>query len=242
MYKVRCSKLATLIGDCGKVNNQYKWTQLEKMNESHIKLAIEIYNRANKLFIPADVCDLDMGAGKEHEPEAIKMYDKFKGTNYYPAYLDSRSVLGDFEKENEFITGTRDFGDLIKTLDQKISTDKNVFDLKKFNPVKTEHVIQINGYGWLYGTEDNYIVNTLMPATIEQLRKFVNNKVFTENITSEMQDAYDAFLTASYDYWDLPLEKRISERKVPIIEDFPKLVQTRVEVLNDWIDKNKKWF
>jgi len=209
------------------------------MNETHIKLAIEIYNRENNLFIPAEISNLDMAAGNEHEPEAIRLYDELYKTKFYPEYLKNREVLGRFEKSNKYLTGTRDFGDNVETLDEKISTDKNVFDAKKFIPLETDYVIQQNCYAEIYGTETLWLVNTLMNATTEQIRKMVNNKVYATDMNSDQQTVYEEFLYTSYNYDLLSLEKRISKRPVPRIEGFSKIVETRVEVMNEWIEKNK---
>lgn len=242
MYRVRCSQLATLIADCGKVKNKLEWTKLDTMNESHIKLAIEIYNRANGLFTPAEVCTLDMNTGTELEPDAIKLFDEFKGTDFYKAYEENRAVLSYFERENEYITGTRDFGNLKSTYDCKISTDKNIFDLKRFKPVELGYTIQINGYGWLYGTDENYIYNALMPASFGQIKKFVDSKAYIEMLTDDQRFEYEEKVESNYNYDTMPLSKRISIKPVEQITNFPDIVKARVEVMNEWIEKNKQYF
>lgn len=239
MYKVRCSSLDILFAGCGKVNNKYEWKDLSKINESHIKLAIEIYNKANGLFVPAEVCTLDMNTGSELEPDAIKMYDSFFNTNYFPDYEECRNKLLDFEAENEWITGTRDFGNIQQTIDCKISTNKNVFDLKKFTPVEVGYTIQVNGYGWLYGTKILKLYNCLMPASFGQIKKFVDSKGYIEMLSDEQRFAYEEVLEASYNYDLIAIEKRINVKIIPQIENFQDITKKRVEVLNEWIEKNK---
>ncbi len=241
-YRVRCSELPILIGDCGKIRGKFEWTQLDNMNEAHIKLAVKIFNNRNGLFTPADICTLDMSSGKELEPDAILMYDKFHGTDYHTAYEENRAVLSKFERSNEYLTGTRDFGDDKKTFDCKISTDKNIFDLKKFtlrvdnDPLLT---IQVNGYGWLYGTGDNYLFNALMPASMGQIKKHVDSKRYIEMLSDEQADEYQMEIEANYGYRFLEIEKRIDIKPIPIIYDFEEIVKKRVTVLNNWIDSNR---
>jgi len=242
MYRVRCSKLDVLLAGCDKVRNKYEWSSLDKMKDSHIRMAIEIYNLAEYGFEPYHFSDVDMNAGNEHEPMAVKLYDAFNGTNYYPSYEQSREVVQAYERSNDWITGTRDFGDTIKTIDAKVSTDKNVFDSKKFMPVETEYVIQLNGYAWLYDTPENYLYNVLMPATIGQINKFVTNKKFVEMLTDSEADKYEEKLDKVYGYSGLTMAQRISIKPVPLIVNFQDTVKKRVEVMNNWIEKNKHNF
>lgn len=242
MYKVRCSSLSTLLGGCGKVNNKLEWKDLDKMNDTHIRLAIEIYNKANSLFIPAEVKTLDMSAGNEMESEAIQMYDSHFNTNYHTDYVLNRGVLQDFEKSNDWITGTRDFGTTTKTIDCKISTDKNVFDTKKFMPVETDYTIAMNGYAWLYGSKELELYNALMPATYGQIKKFVSNMSYIECFNEEQCDVYQELIETSYDYSLLSIAKRINIKEVPIIPNFDEIIKKRVEVLNKWIEENKHNF
>jgi hypothetical protein len=122
MYRVRCSSLSTLLAGCGKskVKNKLEWDDLDKMNDSHIKLAIQIYNKTNSLFEAADIDTLDMRAGTVQEHLAVKMYDEHFKTNF--------SDYQKIRKYNDWIEGERDFGDDEVTIDCKISTDKNVFE------------------------------------------------------------------------------------------------------------------
>jgi len=210
------------------------------MNESHIKLAIQIYNQAEGLFVPAEIATLDMAAGNENEPESVKMYDQFFGTNYFPEYEKVREENTPFHKSNKFMTGTRDFGDKSETIDGKSSTDKNVFDAKRFLPIDTDHVIQVNGYGILYDTSNLKLYNNLMPATFGQRKKFVDAKSYIDMLSEAEQDRYEAVIDQNYDYSFLPIAKRISVREIPLIDNFEKIVETRIEVLNEWIVKNLK--
>lgn len=239
MYRVRCSSMSVLLGSCGKVNNKLEWTKLKTWNDTHIKLAISIYNKTESIFTPAEVSTLDMSAGTEMESEAIQLYDKHKLTNYHPDYIDKRSVLGEYEKENEWATGTRDFGGDIKTIDCKISTDKNVFDAKKFLPLETDYVIAMNGYAWLYGSEELELYNALMPATYGQIKKFVGTKAYIDCLTDQQQDEYQELIENNYNYELLPIHKRINLKPVPIIPNFGEMIKNRVEVMNEWIEKNK---
>lgn len=239
MYKIRCSQLATLIGDCGKVSGKYEWKDLGKMNDAHIKLAIQIYNSANGLFTPADVCTLDMETGKEMEPEAIQMYDQHFRTSFFADYEAKRAVLSNYEASNEYITGTRDFGSDTQTFDCKISTDKNIFDLKKFKKPEINYTIQVNGYGWLYGTDDNYLFNALMNASFGQVKKHVDSKAYVEILSDEERDLYQQIVERNYSYDLLPISKRIDVKPIDKINNFPEIVKARVETMNEWIEKNK---
>lgn len=246
MYKVRCSSLATLLGSCGKVNNKLEWNKLDAWNDTHIRLAIDIYNKTNDIFTSAEVKTLDMSAGNELEEESVQLYDERFGTSYFPDYVKSRIHLLennlDFEKSNEFITGTRDFGNSTKTVDNKISTDKNVFDAKKFDSVETNYIIAMNGYKWLYGTPELELSNVLMTATYGQIKKFVDNKGFIDNLGDVEKDEYQILMERNYDYRLLPLEKRIDTKEVPIIDNFEDIIKERVSVMNKWIESNKHRF
>jgi hypothetical protein len=241
MYRVRCSSLNTLLAGCGKVNNKFEWTKLDTMNDSHIKLAISIYNKENG-FTPAEIKTLDMSAGTELEPEGVLLYDEFHKTNFYPDYIKSRENLGSFEKSNDFITGTRDFGNDIKTIDCKTSTDKNVFDCKKFEPIEPNYVVAMNGYSWLYGTPELELYNVLMSATFGQIKKFVGNKAYIDEYSEEQTDIYQQMMELNYDYRFLDLSKRIDTKPVPIIENFEEIITKRVQEMNKWIEKNKHRF
>ena len=242
MYKCRCSMLSELLSSCGKVNNKLEWTKLDTWNDTHIRLAIEIYNKTNGIFVSPDIKTLDMSAGNELEEEGVIMYDTFFGTNYHFGYSASRDVLNSFEKSNDFITGTRDFGSDKKTIDQKTSTDKNVFDAKKFKGVETDYTIAINGYKWLYNTPELELYNVLIPATPSQMEKIVNNKAFIDMLSDSERDKYQVEIEKNYDYNRLDLSKRIDVKEVPIIENFEEIIEKRVKVMNDWIEKNKNRF
>lgn len=239
-YKVRCSKIADLLSGCGKVKNKFVWKNLDVWNETHIELAITIYNEQENIFIPANVSTLDMQAGKELEESAVQLYDSFFKTNYYPEYKQRRSVASDFEKENDWIKGTKDFGDFTKTIDCKISTNKNVFDLKRFVPVENDYVIQLNGYGWLYNTPNLELYNVLMTPTNGQLFKMVSSKAYVENLDDNEQYSYEERLNQYYNYDFMPVKKRIIIKDVPIIENFQEIVKKRVELLNEKIEEYKK--
>lgn len=242
MYKCRCSMLSELLSSCGKVNNKLEWTKLDTWNDTHIRLAIEIYNKTNSIFVSPDIKTLDMSAGNELEEEGVIMYDEFFGTNYHFGYSASRDVLNSFEKSNDFITGTRDFGNDKKTIDQKTSTDKNVFDAKKFKGVETDYTIAINGYKWLYNTPELELYNVLIPATPSQMEKIVNNKAFIDMLSDSERDKYQVEIEKNYDYNNLDLSKRIDVKEVPIIDNFEEIIEKRVKVMNDWIEKNKNRF
>ena len=241
MYKIRASSISTLLEGCGKVANKFEWKDLEKMTESHIKLAIQVYNKNNG-FESADIDTLDMSAGTEQEPQAIMMYDEFLSTNYFKSYNDCRTEKGNkpFEVENDWITGTRDFGSKEKTIDCKISTDKNVFDLKRFSSPEINYTIQLNAYGWLYNTNDLELFNALMPPTEQQINKFFSNKNYNCKLTFEQEVEYREKILRCYDYDFLPLRKRVIIKKVENINNFESIVKSRVEVLNEWIEKNLK--
>lgn len=241
-YKVRCSMLSDLLSSCGKVTNKLEWTKLDVWNDTHIRLAIEIYNKTNGIFVSPDIKTLDMSAGNELEEEGVIMYDKHFGTNYHFGYSASRDVLNSFEKENEFITGTRDFGSDKKTIDQKTSTDKNVFDAKKFKGVETDYTIAINGYKWLYNTPELELYNVLIPATPSQMEKIVNNKAFIDMLSDPKRDKFQEEIEKNYDFGKLELSKRIDVKEVPIIENFEEIISKRVTVMNKWIEENKHRF
>ena len=242
MYKVRCSKLDTLLSSCGKVTNKLEWTKLDVMNDTHIRLAIEIYNKANGIFVSPDIKNLDMSAGNELEEEGVIMYDKHFGTNYHFGYSASRDVLNNFENSNDFITGTRDFGSDIKTIDQKTSTDKNVFDAKKFKKVEDEYTIAINGYKWLYNTPELELYNVLIPATPSQMEKIVSNKAWIDMLTESERDKFQEEVEKNYAFEKLELSKRIDVKPVPIIDNFEEIIEKRVRVMNKWIEANKHRF
>jgi len=238
-YKVRCSQLATLLEGCGKVTNKLKWKDLDKFNDSHKALAIEIFNAHNG-FESADVDTLDMQAGTENEPFAIQMYDEHFGTNYFDEYVKSRTEKGNkpFEMSNDYITGTRDFGNATKTLDCKISTDKNVFDKKKFASLEFKYIVQLNGYGWLYNTPELELFNALMNPTDKQINKMINTKMHVCDLSFEQEQEYRNKINSSYFYDFLPLKSRIQVHSVPVIENFQEIAKTRISKLNDWIVKN----
>lgn len=238
-YKVRCSSLTTLLSSCGKVNNKLEWSKLDTWNDTHIRLAIEIYNKTNTIFVSPEIKTMDMSAGNELEEEGVMLYDKHFGTNYHFGYQSSRDVLLDFEKSNNFITGTRDFGCDKKTIDQKTSTDKNVFDAKKFKDVETDYTIAINGYKWLYNTPELELYNVLIPATFGQVKKIVDNKSFIDMLNDSEKDIFQEQVENNYDYSNLDLSKRIDVKEVPIIENFEEIISKRVSVMNNWIAKNK---
>ncbi len=242
MYKVRCSMLSELLSSCGKVTNKLEWSKLDVWNDTHIRLAIEIYNKTNGIFVSPEIKTLDMSAGNELEEEGVIMYDKYFGTNYHFGYSASRDVLNSFEKSNEFITGTRDFGSDKKTIDQKTSTDKNVFDAKKFKGVETDYTIAINGYKWLYGTPELELYNVLIPATPSQMEKIVNNKAFIDMLSDSERDKFQEEIEKNYDFEKLELSKRIDVKEVPIIENFEEIIEKRVKNMNKWIEANKHRF
>lgn len=238
-YKVRCSSFSTLLGGCGKVRNCLEWNDIDNWNEAHIKLAIEIYNHTEGIFTPAEITTLDMSAGNENESDTVKLYDEFFGTNYFTDYEISRSVTQKFNKSNDYLTGSRDFGNDVKTIDAKCSTDKNVFDAKKFVPLETDYIIQQNGYSLLYGTPELELYNALMPATFGQIKKFTDNKAYIEMLSDTEKDEYQFKLEDNYSYQFLPLSKRISVREIPLIDGFSEIVKKRVTILNNWIESNK---
>ena len=238
-YKVRCSQLATLIEGCGKVKNKLEWLELDKFNDSHKALAIEIFNAHNG-FESADVDTLDMQAGTENEPFAIQMYDENFGTNYFDEYVKCRTEKGNkpFEMSNDYITGTRDFGSTTKTIDCKISTDKNVFDKKRFSSLEFNYIVQLNGYGWLYNTPELELFNALMNPTEKQINKMINTKIYVCDLSFEQEQEYRNKVNSSYFYDFLPLKSRIQVHSVPVIENFQEIIQTRITKLNNWIEKN----
>lgn len=238
-YKVRCSSLGTLLSGCGKVTNKYEWKDLDKINDTHKKLAIQIFN-SHHGFISPEINSLDMAAGTEHEPKAIMMYDECYNTNYYSFYKDARDKKGSkpFERSNDYLTGTRDFGDTISTFDCKVSTDKNVFDMKKFEAIETDYVLQLNGYRLLYETNNLFLFNALMPPTEEQINKIISKKVYFSNLNLEQEFIYREIIEANYDYDFIPLKKRIQLKEVEIIENFEEIIYKRVNVLNNWIKDN----
>jgi hypothetical protein len=240
IYKVRCSQFATLLADCGKVKNKLEWTNLDVMNESHIKLAISIFNANQGVdkFVPAEIKTLDMDAGNENEPFAIKQYDAHFKTDYFPSYLNSRNLGLDFERENDYLTGTRDFGNSEKTIDCKCSTDKNIFDAKRFKPTEANYIVQMNCYAYLYGTPKLELYNALTNATLGQIKKWVGNKAYIDYLSQTQADEYSEQLESMYNYDHLPLDKKIHVRKIEIIDNFAELVKTRVEVMNNWIAEN----
>jgi hypothetical protein len=240
-YKVRASQFKTLLADCGKVRNKLEWENLELMNASHIKLAIEIYNSNQGMdaFVPAEVKTLDMDAGNENEPYAIEMFDEFFKTNYYESYKNSRNLGLDFERFNDYLTGTRDFGDTETTFDCKCSTDKNVFNNKIFKPTEVDYIVQLNAYGYLYGTPKLKLYNALTNATMGQIKKFVSNKQYIDCLSELQANEYCEHIEKMYCYENLDLEKRIDVREVETIEGFPEIVKKRVTVMNNWIEANK---
>lgn len=244
MYKVRCSSIGTLLAGCGKVTNKLEWKDLTKMNDSHIGLAIEIYNKKHG-FESESITTLDMNAGNEHESDAIKMYDEYFGTKYHKLYLEGRQKMKESgkrsEMSNEYLTGTRDFGDNKKTIDCKVSTDKNVFDRKRFEALDLGYICQVNGYGYLYGTKELELYNALMPATFGQIKKMVSSKAYIEMLDDFQQDELQARLEANYGYDFLPLAKRVQAVPIPKIDNFQEIIKVRVETLNEWIDKNKNY-
>lgn len=241
-YKVRCSQLSTLISGCGKVTNKLEWKELDKFNDSHKELAIEIYN-AHHGFESADVDTHDMQAGTENEPFAIQMYDEYFGTNFFDEYVNCRTEKGNkpFEMSNEYITGTRDFGDKTKTIDCKVSTDKNVFNKKMFVPLEVNYIIQLNGYSWLYNTPKLELFNALMNPTEKQIDKMISTKMRVCDLTFEQEQEYRQKIFQSYCYDFLPLKKRIQTHQVPIIENFQEIIKARVERLNKWLEENSKF-
>lgn len=236
-YRVRCSQLSTLLDGCGKVRGKLEWKDLSKMSESHIKLAVEIFN-ASRGFVSQQVQTLDMIAGIEHEPGAVRMLDDFRNTQYYDQYNIVRNLNAPFEKSNDWLTGTRDVGNEKETIDIKVSTDKNVFDVKRFAKIEPRYIIQLNGYGMLYGTDDLYLANILMPATFGQIHKMVSSESYMSMLTDEMQDMLQDKLERNYSYDHLNLSQRIQIKEVPKIENFEEIVSKRVEVLNTWIKHN----
>jgi len=236
-YRVRCSQLSTLLDGCGKVRGKLEWKDLSKMSDSHIKLAVEIFN-ASRGFFSQKIQTLDMSAGIEHEPEAVKMLDSSRSTKYYDQYKVVRDLNAPFEKSNDWLTGTRDVGNNKETIDIKVSTDKNVFDIKRFAKLEPRYIIQLNGYGLLYGTEELFLANILMPATFGQIHKMVSSESYISMLTDEMQDMLQDKLENNYSYDHLSLSQRIQVKEVPKIENFEEIVQKRVETLNTWIENN----
>ncbi len=241
MYKVRSSSLATLLSSCGKVNNKLEWIKLDVWNDTHIRLAIDIYNKHHG-FVSPEIKSLDMSAGDELEEEGVILYDKHFKTNYHFGYSASRDKIQSFEKSNKYATGTRDFGNDIKTIDQKTSTDKNVFDAKKFTKVEVDYTIAMNGYKWLYGTPELELYNVLIPATFGQIKKIVDNKAYIDMLSDTERDKFQEEVEKNYDYSKLELSKRIDVKEVPIITDFEEIIITRVKRMNKWINENKHRF
>lgn len=234
MFRVRCSSLSTLLEGCGKVKNKLEWENLDKMTDSHIKLAIEIYNKEVNDFEPADVYTLQMRAGTLQEYQAIKMYDEYFGTRYQ-SYQKVRI-------NNEFIEGERDFGDDNKTIDCKISTDKNTFDMKRFlKQQSTDYIIQLNGYALLYDSKEIELYNALMNPLPEQIDKMVRDKMYICKLDLLQEQEYRNKIEMSYCYDFLPLKTRIQTHKLPIIDNFKTIIETRVKRLNKWIEENKSY-
>ncbi len=236
-YKVRCSRLSELLAGCRKKKNEFIWEDLNVFNDTHIKLAVEIYNE--QLFKPAEITTIDMQAGKELEKDAVLLYDSVFETDYIKDYERSRSLNLPYEKENDFIRGSRDFGSNTKTIDCKISTDKNVFDTKRFLPPENEYVIQLNGYAWLYGSTELELFNALMMPTQEQIRKMASNKAYIENLDESEFSVYQSILERSYGY-DMYLsdKQRVHIKQIPLIPNFQGIIKIRVKLLNEWIEKN----
>ena len=236
-YRFRSSQLSTLLDGCGKVRNKLEWKDLDKISDAHIKLAIEVFN-ASRGFTPYSWNSLDMHAGVEHEPEAVRMLDKLRNTNYYEEYKRVRDAKKPFDKSNEYTTGTRDVGGDFETLDTKVSTDKNVFDLKRFKEMEIKYVVQQNNYGVLYGTKDLYLANVLMPATYGQIHKMVSSEGYISMMTDEMKDMLQDKLENTYNYDHLSLDQRIQVVEVPKIDNFEEIISHRVKIMNKWIEKN----
>ena len=126
-YRFRSSQLSTLLDGCGKVRDKLEWKDLDKISDAHIKLAIKVFN-ATRGFTPYSWNSLDMHAGVEHEPEAVRMLDKLRNTNYYEEYKRVRDAKKPFDKYNEYTTGTRDVGGDFETLDTKVHAYRSAAD------------------------------------------------------------------------------------------------------------------
>lgn len=79
-----------------------------------------------------------------------------------------------------------------------------------------------------------------MPPTEQQINKFFSNKNYNCKLTFEQEVEYREKILRCYDYDFLPLRKRVIIKKVENINNFESIVKSRVEVLNEWIEKNLK--
>lgn len=240
-YKIRASKSYDLISACfDKVRMKMEWKEKkEEYSDSLINLAIEIFNKVEFGYEEPKVITHDTNNGTKMERDAILLYDKINKTNYIKEY-DKRNKSLPYEMENEFMTGTRDFGDKKTTLDSKISTCKNVFDNKRFQDVVLSHTFQMNGYNFLYGTTEIFIVNSLFPPPLTQIEKFVNTEryfnyekddEYFDKLQEKYEDmfAYDEF----HGYSD---ELRQDVREVQVIENFNEMIAFSVKKMNKFIE------
>lgn len=230
-YKVRCSKLGTLFSSCGKSKYKLEW-DLDKIKNhftaTHMKLAIEIYNKKVNGFEPVEKLTYDMQNGNELEPEAFKLIKFLKGEEYNEQEYS----------ENDIITGTRDLGNNIITIDNKTSTDRNVFDLKKFEELELDYIFQLNGYKKLFKSKEIIIANTLITPSDAYISDMATKVKWIKKMSEIEFEKYRDKLQLSYEYDHIPIKDRVSFREVPIIENFEEMLEYRVTKLNTWIKEN----
>lgn len=242
-YKIRASKSLDLVTSCSrKVRNKLEWefdTSSKDYSEALIKIAIEIFNKVAFGYEPPKVITFDLDNGKRFERDAIEYYDKSFGTEYLPAYLKSRDNPAPFEKSNGFATGSRDFGDDIKTIDCKTSTCKNVFDAKRFLPLENKYIAQLNTYNLLYGTSEIELYNFLAPKSFLEIEQAVYNErkfnydrddAYFDSLQEKMEQMY------AYDVFDgYGVNERTHRSEVPEIANWEETLYLSVEKMNRFI-------
>ena len=186
-YKIRASKSLDLITSCSKkVRNELEWVFEENtdFSEALIGIAVEIYNKKECGYETPNAITYDLDNGNKNEPLGVAMYDMIYGTEYYQDYQKFKDV----GVENYYATGRRDFGSKIKTIDGKNSTDKNVFDKKRFSELENKYVAQMNCYGLLYNTPELELYRYLTPKSTGEIYSIVNKEAHFNNLSDEERD------------------------------------------------------
>lgn len=218
-----------------------EWTKKKEIFSDSLKnLAIEIYNKTEFNYEPARIITRDLDNGLKQERDGVVLFDKVNKTNYIKEY-DLKDTSLPFEKDNEYMHGTRDFGDSETTFDLKTSTCKNIFDKKRVVECELGYVFQQNGYKYLYGTPNLYLVNVLMSKGFSEIEKLIATERYynfekSDEYFDELQNKYEEIFTYDtfHDYSD---ESRIQIKEIPIIEDFEEMLIYSVNEMNDYIEE-----
>lgn len=217
-YKIRASKSLDLITSCSKkVRNKLQWEFEENTgySEALIGIAVEIYNKQECGFETPNAITYDLDNGNKNEDLGVGIYDLLQDTEMYAGYIKNK----DIGSENFYATGRRDFGNSLKTIDAKNSTDKNVFDKKKYSELENKYVAQLNCYGLIYGTEQLELFRYLTPKSQTEIYSIVGKEAHFNNLSDEERDIMQERLETMYLFGTYPYVALLSHSGKEILNE-----------------------